>query len=72
MDSTLMWLLVPHIPYGFGYMLVFVSVFEFICAQAPFRLKGVSGMPCSLLNILLTLLMIISVVINRGENMDYI
>ena len=40
MDSTLMWLLVPHILYGFGYMLVFVSVFEFICAQAPFRLKG--------------------------------
>ena len=43
MDSTLMCLLVPHILYGFGYttcMLVFVSVFEFICAQAPFRLKG--------------------------------
>ena len=40
MDSTLMWLLVPHILYGFGYMLVFVSVLEFICAQAPFRLKG--------------------------------
>ena len=35
-----MWLLVPHILYGFGYMLVVVSVFEFICAQAPFRLKG--------------------------------
>ena len=40
MDSTLMWLLVPHILHGFGYMLVFASVFEFICAQAPFRLKG--------------------------------
>ena len=40
MDSTLMWLLVPHILHGFGYMLVFVSVLEFICAQAPFRLKG--------------------------------
>ena len=39
-DSTLMWLLVPHILHGFGYMLVFVSVLEFICAQAPFRLKG--------------------------------
>ena len=40
MDSTLVWLLVPHILHGFGYMLVFVSVLEFICAQAPFRLKG--------------------------------
>ena len=40
MDSTLMWLLVPQILQGFGYMLVFVSVLEFICAQAPFRLKG--------------------------------
>ena len=40
MDSTLMWLLVPHILYGFGYMLVFISVLEFICAQAPVRLKG--------------------------------
>ena len=40
MDGTLVWLLVPHILHGFGYMLVFVSVLEFICAQAPFRLKG--------------------------------
>ena len=40
MDSTLMWLLVPQILHGFGYMLVSVSVLEFICAQAPFRLKG--------------------------------
>ena len=39
-DSTLMWLLVPQIIHGFGYMLVFISVLEFICAQAPFRLKG--------------------------------
>ena len=39
-DSTLMWLLVPQIIHGFGYMLVFVSVLELICAQAPFRLKG--------------------------------
>ena len=35
-----MWLLVPQILQGFGYMLVFVSVLEFICAQAPFRMKG--------------------------------
>ena len=40
MDSTLIWLLVPQVLHGFGYMLVFVSVLEFICAQAPFRLKG--------------------------------
>ena len=38
--STLVWLLVPHILHGFGYMFVFVSVLEFICAQAPFRLNG--------------------------------
>ena len=39
-DSTLMWLLVPQVLHGFGYMLVFLTVLEFICAQAPFRLKG--------------------------------
>ena len=39
-DNPLMWLLVPQILQGFGYMLVFVSVLEFICAQAPFRMKG--------------------------------
>ena len=40
MDTTLMWLLVPQILHGFGYMLTCLSVLEFICAQAPFRLKG--------------------------------
>ena len=40
MDSTLMWLLVSQILHGFGYMLTCLSVLEFICAQAPFRLKG--------------------------------
>ena len=40
MDNTLMWLLVPQILYGFGYMLVFVSILELICAQVPFRMKG--------------------------------
>ena len=39
-DNTLMWLLVPQILHGFGHMLVFLTVLEFICAQAPFRLKG--------------------------------
>ena len=39
-DDTLMWLLVPQILHGFGYMLVFLTALEFICAQAPFRLKG--------------------------------
>ena len=39
-DNTLMWLLVSQIFHGFGYMLVFLTVLEFICAQAPFRLKG--------------------------------
>ena len=39
-DNTLMWFLVPQILHGFGYMLVFLTVLEFICAQAPFRLKG--------------------------------
>ena len=32
-----MWLLVPQILHGF---VVFLTVPEFICAQAPFRLKG--------------------------------
>ena len=39
-DNTLMWLLVPQVLHGFGYMLVFLTVLEFIYAQAPFRLKG--------------------------------
>ena len=39
-ENTLMWLLVPQILHGFGYILVFLTVLEFICAQAPFRLKG--------------------------------
>ena len=39
-DNTLMWLLVSQILHGFGYMLVFLTVLEFICAQVPFRLKG--------------------------------
>ena len=39
-NNTFMWLLVPQILQGFGYMLVFLTVLEFICAQAPFRLKG--------------------------------
>ena len=39
-DNKLMWLLVPQILHGFGYMLVFLTVLEFICAQVPFRLKG--------------------------------
>ena len=39
-DNTLMWLLVAQILHGFGYMLVFLTVLEFIFAQAPFRLKS--------------------------------
>ena len=35
-----MWLLVPNILHGCGYMFVYLSNLEFICAQAPFRLKG--------------------------------
>ena len=35
-----MWLLVPHILYGFGFMLVFVSVSFSFVHQVPFRLKG--------------------------------
>ena len=35
-----MWLLVPQILHGFGYMLVFLTILEFICAQVPFSLKG--------------------------------
>ena len=39
-DNKLMLLLVPQTLHGFGYMLVFLTVLEFICAQAPSRLKG--------------------------------
>ena len=39
-DNTLMWLLVPQILHGFGYVLLFLTALEFLCAQAPFRLKG--------------------------------
>ena len=39
-DNTLMWLLVSQMFHGFGHMLIFLTVLEFICAQAPFRLKG--------------------------------
>jgi peptide/histidine transporter 3/4 len=40
MDSKLVWLLIPQVLYGFGYMLVFMTALEFICAQAPYTSKG--------------------------------
>jgi peptide/histidine transporter 3/4 len=40
MDDKLVWLLIPQVLYGFGYMLVFMTTLEFICAQAPYTLKG--------------------------------
>ena len=33
-------LIIPNILYGLAYLLVFMTTLEFICAQAPLRLKG--------------------------------
>ena len=65
-DNTLIWLLVPQTLHGFGYMLVFVTVLEFICAQAPFRLKGfMVGMWYAMLSIKYFIATIDSAIIYR-------
>ena len=33
-------MIIPNILQGFAFILVFMTTFEFICAQAPLRLKG--------------------------------
>ena len=39
-SASLLWLLVPHFLRSLSYLLVFMTVLEFICAQAPLRMKG--------------------------------
>ena len=40
MKLILMILIIPQILQGLSYLLVFLTALEFICAQAPLRLKG--------------------------------
>ena len=35
------WLVIPSIVHGLSLLLVFMTTLEFICAQAPLRMKGV-------------------------------
>ena len=39
-DSTLYIIIIPLLLYGISYLLVFMTVLEFICAQSPNTLKG--------------------------------
>ena len=39
-DTTFLLLIIPHVLQGVAYLLVFMTALEFICAQAPLRLKG--------------------------------
>ena len=39
-DSFFLWLLLPIVLRSFSYLLVFMTALEFICAQAPLRMKG--------------------------------
>ena len=39
-SNTLVLLLIPNILQGFSVLLIFMTTLEFICAQAPLRLKG--------------------------------
>ena len=34
-------LIIPYVLHGLAYLLVFMTALEFICAQAPLRLKGI-------------------------------
>ena len=39
-NTPFLLLLIPNILQGLSYLLVFMTALEFICAQAPLRLKG--------------------------------
>ena len=39
-NSPFLWLLVTSVLHGLSFVLVFMTTLEFICAQAPLRLKG--------------------------------
>ena len=40
-DLTFLLLIIPYVLHGLAYLLVFMTALEFICAQAPLRLKGI-------------------------------
>ena len=39
-DNLFILLIIPQILHGLAYLLVFMTVLEFICAQAPYTMKG--------------------------------
>ena len=39
-NLTFLLLIIPNVLHGLAYLLVFMTALEFICAQAPLRLKG--------------------------------
>ena len=39
-DNLFLLLIIPQIFHGLAYLLVFMTVLEFICAQAPYTMKG--------------------------------
>ena len=39
-DSLFLWILIPQLVRSVAYLLVFTTALEFICAQAPLRMKG--------------------------------
>ena len=40
-NLTFLLLIIPYVLHGLAYRLVFMTALEFICAQAPLRLKGI-------------------------------
>ena len=40
-NLTFLLLIIPYVLHGLAYLLVFMTALEFICAQAPLRLKGI-------------------------------
>ena len=40
-NFTFLLLIIPYVLHGLAYLLVFMTALEFICAQAPLRLKGI-------------------------------
>ena len=40
-NLTFLLLIIPYVMHGLAYLLVFMTALEFICAQAPLRLKGI-------------------------------
>ena len=40
-NLTFLLIIIPYVLHGLAYLLVFMTALEFICAQAPLRLKGI-------------------------------